>query len=158
MSEDLPLSTRILLEHYDQGVVMRLLHSSGIFFKEKYVPICSSLFRGGYSVDSIHLPLIWLLEGFDWPFCGWPAYDRLYLLDHAWWILGRTVLIPWWGFTLVLVILLRPTRFSILHKPLQFPFFIWAPLFLLLQVFAIFCVMVVIIVEMTILLLIMHVG
>ena len=34
-------------KHYDQGVVMRLLHPSSVFFQEKHVPVHSSLLQGG---------------------------------------------------------------------------------------------------------------
>ena len=48
----------------------------------------------GYSVDAVHLPLIWFIERSERPSCGWLACDRLYLPDHAWRMLGRMVLVP----------------------------------------------------------------
>ena len=52
-------------EHYDQGVVMRLLHSTSIFFVERHVLVCPSLLERGYHVDVIHLSLVCFLEGFE---------------------------------------------------------------------------------------------
>ena len=52
-------------EHYDQGVVIRLLHPSSVFFQEKHVLVHLSLLHEGYSMDAVHLPLIWFFEGFE---------------------------------------------------------------------------------------------
>ena len=55
--EDSPGIESFYCEHDDQRVVIRLLHSSNIFLKEKHVPVHSSLLQGGYSMDAVHLPL-----------------------------------------------------------------------------------------------------
>ena len=44
-------------EHYDQGVVVRLLHSPSIFLVERHVLVYSSLLKRRYHVNAIHLPL-----------------------------------------------------------------------------------------------------
>ena len=144
-------------EHYDQGVVMRLLHSSGILFREKHVPVCLSLLQGWDPMNAVHLPLIWFLEGFEWPTCGQPSCNRLYLPNHTWRTLGREVFIPWWGFALVLVVIPGPIGFSLLYKPLQFPFS-YKFLYLLLQVPTILCVVVMILVEIAMFLLVTYIG
>ena len=56
--KDSPGIESFYCEHYDQGVIMRLLHPSRVFFKEKDVLVHSSLFQRRHLVDAIHLPLI----------------------------------------------------------------------------------------------------
>ena len=81
--EDSPSVESFYCEHYDQEVVIRLLHSFGVFLKEKHAPVRLSLFQGRYSVDVVHLPLTCFLEGSEQPTCGWPPCDHFYLPDHA---------------------------------------------------------------------------
>ena len=56
-------------EHYDQGVVIRLLHPSSVFFREKHVLVRLSLLHERYSMDDVHLPLIWFFEVFEQSTC-----------------------------------------------------------------------------------------
>ena len=67
------------------------------------------------------------------------------------------VFVPRRSFTLVLVIVPGFARVSLLFKFLQLPFS-YEFLYLLLQVSAIFCVVVVILVETTVFLLVMYIG
>ena len=109
-------------EHYDQRIVMKLLHPPSIFFWETHVLVRQSLFKWGHPVDIVHLPLIHFLEGFERPTHGWATCDRLNLLDHIWWALGRVILITGWKFVLVLVITTESIGFPLFHILLQFPF------------------------------------
>ena len=70
--------------------------------------------------------------------------------------MGRVVLVPRNNFVLVLVVTSGFARVPFLHKFLQLPFSNEL-LYLLLQVSAIFCIMVVILVEMALLLLVTHI-
>ena len=58
MHEDSPGIKSFYREHYDQGVIMRLLHPPGVFFQEKCVHVRSSLLHGGDFVDVVQLSLI----------------------------------------------------------------------------------------------------
>ena len=89
---------------------------------EKHVLVRQSLFKWGHPVDIVHLPLIHFLEGFERPTHGWATCDRLNLLDHIWWALGRVILITGWKFVLVLVITTESIGFPLFHILLQFPF------------------------------------
>ena len=72
-------------------------------------------------------------------------------------MMGCVVFIPRRSFTLVLVIVPGFARVSLPFKFLQLPFS-YEFLYLLLQVSAIFCVVVVILVETTVFLLVMYIG
>ena len=72
-------------------------------------------------------------------------------------MIGCVVFVPRRSFALVLVIVPGFARVSLLFKFLQLPFS-YEFLYLLLQVSAIFCVVVVILVETTIFLLVMYIG
>ena len=164
MFAELLLSTRILFgieslyrEHYDQGVVVRLLHSSSIIFTEWHVLVCPSLFKRGCRVHDFHLPLTCFLERPKWPAHGWPTCDRPYFFDHSLWSLRRAILIFGWEPALVFIIISKPAGFSFLHIVLQF-FFLYQFLYLLLQVPAIFCIMTMVLWEPVVLLLISNVG
>ena len=67
------------------------------------------------------------------------------------------VFVPRRRFALVLIIVPGSARVSLLFKFLQLPFS-YEFLYLLLQVSAIFCVVVVILVETTVFLLVMYIG
>ena len=53
------------IQHYNQRVVVGLLHSSGICFIEGHVLVRLPLFERGYHVDAIHLSLVCFLEGLE---------------------------------------------------------------------------------------------
>ena len=72
-------------------------------------------------------------------------------------MMGCVVFVPRRSFMLVLVIVPGFARVSLLFKFLQLPFS-YEFLYLLLQVSAIFCVVVVILVETTVFLLVMYIG
>ena len=57
-------------EHYDQEVVIRLLYSPSIFFREKHIPVRLSLLKWGYSVDPVHLHLTCFPKGSKQPTYG----------------------------------------------------------------------------------------
>ena len=162
MSMELPLSMRILLVLNPSNVKLwtRGRHEAASLFwrilPRKTCP-CPFIFASReVFCGCCSLASDTILKGFEWPTCGWPACDRLYLPNHTWRTLGRVILVPWWGFTLVLIIILGPTRFSLLHKPLQFPFS-YEFFYLLLQIPTILCVVAVILMETTVLLLATHI-
>ena len=140
-------------EHYDQGVVVRLLHSPSIFLVERHVLVYSSLLKRRYHVNAVHLPLTCFLKGSEWPACEWPNCDRLYFPDHSLRTLGHVILVFRWELALVFIIVSEPAGFSLLHIHLQFSF-PYQFLYLLLQVPAIFCVVAMILVEPVVLLLV----
>ena len=72
-------------------------------------------------------------------------------------MIGRVVSVSWGSFMLVLVIVPKSAEVSLLYKFLQLPFS-YELLYLLLQVSAIFNVVVVILVEAVIFVLVTHVG
>ena len=109
-------------EHYDQRVIIRLLHFPSIFFREKHVLVCSSLLKWGYSVDAVHPPLTCFPERSERPTYGRPTCDCFYLPNHIWRMLECVILVLGRGFTMDFVIISRPTRFPLLQKLLQFPF------------------------------------
>ena len=52
-------------EHYDQGVIMRLLQSPSISFVERHVLVRLSLLKRRYHIDVVHLPLACFLKGLE---------------------------------------------------------------------------------------------
>ena len=72
-------------------------------------------------------------------------------------MIGCVVFVPRRSFALVLVIVPRSAGVSLLFKFLQLPFS-YEFLYMLLQVSAIFCVVVVILMETTVFLLVMYIG
>ena len=50
-------------EHYDQMVIVRLLHSSSIFLVERHVLVRPSLFKRGCHVNAVYLPLTCFPKG-----------------------------------------------------------------------------------------------
>ena len=50
------------IQHYNQRVVVGLLHSSGICFIKGHILVHPPLFKWRYHVDAIHLSLICFLE------------------------------------------------------------------------------------------------
>ena len=53
------------IQHYNQRVVVGLLHSSSICFTEGHVLVCPPLLKRGYHVDVVHLSLACFLEGLE---------------------------------------------------------------------------------------------
>ena len=109
------------LEHYDQRVIVRLLHSPSIFLVKRHVLVRPSLFKRGCHVNAVYLHLTCFPKGSKWPTCEWPTCDRLYLPDYSLRTLGCVILIFGRKLTLVLIIISEYTGFSLLHIPLQFP-------------------------------------
>ena len=108
-------------EHYDQRVVVRLLHSPSIFLVERHVLVRPSLFKRGCHVNVVYLPLTCFPKGSEWPTYEWPTYDRLYLPDYSLRTLGCVILVFGRELALVLIIISESARLSLLHIPLQFP-------------------------------------
>ena len=52
-------------KHYDQRVIVRLLHSFSIFLIERHVLVCPSLFKRGCHVNAVYLPLTCFPKGFE---------------------------------------------------------------------------------------------
>ena len=85
------------------------------------------------------------------------ALVDVFISSIALWKIGRVVFVPQRSFVFVLIIIPGSAVVSLLYKFLQIPFS-YELLYLLLQVSAIFCVVVVILVKTTIFLLVTHIG
>ena len=102
-------------QHYDQRVIVRLLHSFGICFIEGHILVRLFLLKRRYHVDVIHLSLACFLEGFEWPSCEWPFCNRLSLSNHILGRLGWMIITPGRGLMLALIAISELTIFPFLH-------------------------------------------
>jgi len=108
-------------------------------------------------MDAVHLSLVWLLEGTNWPPHGWPSCDRLYFSYYTLLTMWLMVVIPWRGYWLISAIVPGPVGISLLYKILQLPSS-YEFLYLLLQVSAVLCVMAVIFMKSTVFPLVTDIG
>ena len=82
---------------------MGLLYLFGNFPWKVHVLICSSLLQGRQAINTVYLPLVWLLEWFEWPSCGWSTYDGFYFPYCALWTRWEAVFVFLRSFVLVLL-------------------------------------------------------
>ena len=99
-----------------------------IFLREQDIPLCSSQLWGWHPMYAIYLPLVWLIEGFEWPSCGRSPCDRLYFPYGALWAKGHVVFIPLDSLVFVLIIIPEPARISFFSQISTISLFKWAPL------------------------------
>ena len=108
-------------------------------------------------MNTVYLSLLWFLKGSKGSTSGRSSNDRLYLSYHALWTIMRILLVLRIRFGLLLAINSRSTGLTLFHKLLQLPFMNQF-FYLLLQVSAIFNVMVMILVEAAIFPLVSYIG
>ena len=108
-------------------------------------------------MNTIHLPLVWLLERLKWPSRGRSSCEGFYFPYGTLWMRRHVILVPLKAFMLILVAIPEPARIPLLHVFLQFPFS-YRLFYLLLQVLTILYVMSMIFMKMVVFPLIAHTG
>ena len=103
------------VQHYNQQVVVRLLHSSGISLIEGHVLVCPSMFERWSRMDTVHLFLACFLEGSERPSSDGTTCNCLYFPDDILGGLVRMNIVPGREFPLTLAATLEVTALPLLH-------------------------------------------